>query len=144
MKLIIAIMLTLSSAVYADDLILGEYTHHFKDLRCKGCKPFTNEHPLLGYSTDDYIFFAMKNSYDKDSVAVLRSIKTDVGQYLTPFAAAGLVTGYEQVKPKYIYAGVAALGYIGMDIHPASNDVGLVITWVPGQFIGAGIRFRLP
>lgn len=127
----------------AGDLLLGEYTHHFQEYQCDGCDRFRDSHPLIGYASEKYAAFYMRNSYDKDSLVALRTFKYDTGAYVRPFAAVGVATGYSEFLPDLSAHGLTAVAYVGVDFHPKSDKWGVMINCVPGQFVGVGLRFSL-
>jgi len=54
-----------------------------------------------------------------------------------------LATGYADAYDKWSAGGVTPTAYFGVDVHLKSDKVGLLITWQPDCFIGAGLRFSL-
>lgn len=141
--LIVTLTLLLSFATQADELLLGQKTFHLNKYMCKGCKEFRETNPLIGYSTENYAAFVMKNSYDKDSVVIVRKLSWDYTGRIRPFLAVGVGTGYAEYAPQRSLGGVTALGYMGFDWHPDRDKWGYVITVVPHQFVGVGVRIKI-
>lgn len=150
-KLFIATMLFFAAAVQADDLLLGQYTRHASQWYVSACfdkksaectETINDSHPLIGISANGYTAFVMKNSYSRTSVAVLRTYDYDLTSNIRPFVSAGFVSGYEGLVP-YEYQGITPVVYTGFDLHPASNKWGVIITIVPQQFVGIGLRFNI-
>lgn len=142
MKIIILVgLLMLCAVASADDLLLGQQTYHFKT-PCDGCE-FRDSHPLIGYATEKYAVIAMINSYDHESILALRTFKKDFTPNLRGITSVGVGTGYYREMPDISVGKVTVMAYLGVDIHPASDKFGLLITYVPGEFIGAGLRIKL-
>jgi len=141
--LIVFILLLFSSCMKADELLLGQETYHFQKYMCAGCKPYREDNPLIGYSTENYAFIAMKNSYDNDSIVIVRKFSWNYTGRIRPFIAAGFGTGYAQYAPATSIGNVTALGYMGFDWHPDRDKWGYVITVVPRKFVGIGLRFTI-
>jgi hypothetical protein len=137
MKYILTLLILVSTFVSADDLLLGQYAYHFKtDSR----EDLRSEMPLIGYSTEKYTVIVMRNSYNKSSVVLLRTNRADLSEHFTGAISIGAASGYEDYPSDYNFDGIIPVGYLSLDIHPASNDYGLIITLAPDIFIGAGLR----
>lgn len=137
MKYLFALLMVASSLVSAADLLVGQYAYHFKtDSR----EQLRSEMPLIGYASDKYTIIAMRNSYNKDSFVLLRTNRADFGAHFTGAISMGLASGYDEYPSDYNFDGIIPVGYLSLDIHPASNDYGLIITLAPDIFVGAGLR----
>jgi len=145
MKLIIAALVLICGIcdyACADNLIVGQYSYHFKKYMYAGGPEFRDKHALIGYSTENYTFIAMKNSFDKNSLVALRTFHKDFNSNFRGYASIGVATGYS----KYIDESVGDLspvGYFNLDIHPRSNRFGLVVTYAPDVFVGVGVRLKI-
>lgn len=142
MKCLIMIMLLISANTHALDLLLGHYTYHFHDQEKRGREAFKSEHPLIGVSTDKYTFIAMENSYNKFSIAVLRTFKYDLNRYMRAGMSGGIATNYQDSPIDFKYEGAIPVAYASLDIHPKNDKFGLTITYAPDEFVGAGLRFK--
>lgn len=168
MKYVLSLLLLVCVHVQAGDLLLGQLSHHFD--RCNtwdcpyltevevdyadrdGCREngctivygdYREKHPLIGYTNGKYTGFIMKNSYDKVSAVVLRNYSMDLGPYLRPAVSIGIATGYDSIYSNANVGPFNPAGLFSLDIHPKSDDYGLIISWLPEQWISAGIRIKL-
>jgi hypothetical protein len=130
--------------------MLGQKTHHFHENwnwnQCNQgkeiCRKNNETQELIGISTEKYtLIYIHQNSLREKSVIAVRTWKSDLTKNIRPWAAAGVATGYDKIEK--IGSELTPAGYLGVDIHPDSDKFGLVVTWVPESFIGAGIRVRI-
>ncbi len=150
---IIALLLFVARNAPAADLLLGQHTHHFQPTynwdACQAGEEecgenFNDSQELVGVATDKWAAIYMhQNSVRNKSVVVVRTFKRDFGPYLRPFAAVGVATGYAKEYDKWSAGGVTPTAYFGVDLHLKSDKVGVVLTWQPDCFIGAGLRFSI-
>jgi hypothetical protein len=132
-----------SDVAYCDDILIGQKTYHFNEEPISVYnKGLNNDHYLIGYKRGDYTIIAMENSYYEFSLVGLYTKSTEFNDYIRPFAAIGLATGYEDFVPKQSIGPVTAVGYLGLDLHPKNDRIGIVISWVPQTMIGAGLRIK--
>jgi hypothetical protein len=142
-NLILVFILALCFDTKADDLLLGQKTFHLEKYMCAGCPELRESNPLIGYSTKNYAAFYMINSYDKDSVVLVRKFSWDYTGRIRPFIAAGVGTGYSDYAPQRSLGDFTALAYMGFDWHPDRDKWGYTITVVPRQFVSIGIRITI-
>lgn len=138
----------------AADLLIGQITYHFDKVpnweECRNgdrpcMKEFNDNQELIGISTDKWTFIYMhQNSIREKSFIAARTYKIGFNEYLSPYIAIGAATGYSDVYPNISYEKLTVVGYAGIDIHPKSDNVGLLITWQYDSFVGLGLRFKLP
>jgi hypothetical protein len=55
----------------------------------------------------------------------------------------GFASGYEKLTEVPEYKGIVPVGYFGLDLHPSHDRFGLLVTWMPGSFVGMGLRVKL-
>lgn len=167
MKYLFLIVMLFSLPSVAGDLLLGQYSYHFDkcvDKECPnqhlvernyhttgegsicefGCERYEGRyrdtHPLIGYTNRTYTAFIMKNSFDKTSIVVMRNFTYDWTKNLRPAASIGLATGYDEYLPSW--GKITPMGVFSIDIHPASDKYGLIISTVPTEWISAGLRIK--
>lgn len=147
----VALFFAFAQKVKADELLLGQHTWHAARFYPKECHQegkyicdfkINDDHPLIGINTHGYTIFAMENSYDKTSIAVLKTFKYDLSSNFRAYVSAGIVSGYED-KFDIAWHGIMPALYPGIDIHPASDKWGVMITAVPNYFVGIGVRFKI-
>ena len=150
-KLLITALLFVSTIAQADDLLIGQYTRHaakfynnacFDRLKSECDLTVSDNHPMIGINSDGYTAFVMKNSFNRTSVAVLKTYDFELTSNIRPFVSAGFVSGYQDAVPVE-WNGIAPVVYTGFDIHPASDNFGVIITIVPRTFVGIGLRFNI-
>lgn len=129
----------LSSVSLAGDILVGQYTYHF-DEKTRNSDKYLDTHPLIGYSAKNYTIFAMKNTYNETSIAALYTKKYDATENVTLSASVGAASGYEKHKTSCKFDEVICVAYLSADIHPSSNRFGIVFTFAPSVFIGAGLK----
>lgn len=142
-----------TAPVSAADLLLGQRTYHFAPTanwdECKdgsvACRePFNDSQELIGLANDKWaVLYMHQNSVRERSFVVARTFKTDWGRYVRPYAAVGAATGYASLYDQWSVGDVTPMGYFGVDLHPSHDKYGVLITWQPTCFIGAGLRIRL-
>jgi hypothetical protein len=140
MKYAFILLLAICANASALDLLVGQYTYHFHDQEKRGREAFKSEHPLIGISTNKYTFIAMENSYNRFSIAVLRTAKLDMNRYMSAALSGGIATNYQDSPIDFKYEGVIPVAYASLDIHPKNDKYGLTITFAPDEFVGAGLR----
>lgn len=138
--------------VSADDLLLGQYTHHASkfyespcyDLKKEDCQfdEINDDHPLIGINANGYTAFVMKNSFNRVSVGFLKTYDYEYKSNIRTFLSAGVVSGYKDALPVE-WHGIAPAIYAGLDLHPSSDKWGIIVTYAPQQFVGIGLRFNI-
>lgn len=142
MKTIAAFLLiAFSFPAIAGDILVGQYTYHFNE-DTRNNDQYLDTHPLIGYAAQNYTVIAMKNTYNENSLSLLYTQRLNINKYLDLAASFGGASGYEKHKTSCKIGEVICVGYISADIHPESNSYGIVITFAPGVFVGAGLKFN--
>jgi hypothetical protein len=124
------------------DAIIGQKTWHSQ----KGYyehgqfREYNGNNYLIGCVTDeDTVFAVFENSYYDPSVLVARSYKDyDFSPYITPYVVVGVVAGYKDHLTVHV-GPLAPYGFVGVDIHPASNKYGIMIDTI-GVITSIGVR----
>jgi len=143
LTLIIVLSVIYSNVSVAGDILIGAKSFHVNKYQCNGCERFRETNPLIGYSGDKYSTHYMKNSYNKDSVVAVRTFKHDLTKNITPFLAVGAATGYDEHVKKLSKGSLTAVGYAGIDVHPKSKKLGLILTVTPYRTIGVALKIKI-
>lgn len=145
---LLLLLLSHCNKAKALDLLVGQRTHHFHscwnwEQEGRPCEGVNESQELIGLSTDRWALVYMhQNSLREEAFILTRKWDRDWGQYLRPYVAIGVATGYEELGLPGV-AGLTPVGYLGLDLHPRADKLGLVVTWVPEGFVGLGLRVKL-
>jgi hypothetical protein len=150
LSILVLVLIAVRSAK-ADDLLIGQRTIHFHDYineeTCGEkwqCEKFNDKQPLIGYATDKYALIYMhRNSIREHSIVMVRTYKMEFNRYLRPFTAVGFATGYADRYDDKSVGDITPMTYFGLDIHPANDRFGLVLTYQHDSFVGIGTRIKL-
>ena len=158
--LIVICVMGISDYSKADNLVLGEYTHHFnrytngpcatgytrQELDALGnqnlnvCERFKVTQPLIGYEHNGWVTSAFNNSFNHFSFSVVRNFEYELNPYVKTLFAIGVSTGYTKNEPSLgLLTGIV---YAGFDIHPKNDKVGAVLV-CNSLFCGIGMRVKL-
>lgn len=146
-KAVIVILLLLCSVVshaICHDVVVGQRSYHRDETYEEDGKryDYENTNPLLGCITEEgYIIAAFENSYSDPALLLAHSWQThSLSPYISPYLALGVALGY---KDHMEHVGAfSPYGFVGVDIHPADQSFGLMISTV-GQTTTIGLRFAL-
>lgn len=140
------LLFVLSGASHAGchDLLLGQHSWHADDTYEDDGKQhhYDNANYLLGCVTDEgHVAAVFENSYSNTAVLVgHRWQYNSWSEYVSPYLVLGVATGY---KDHMAHVGAfSPYGFVGVDIHPADNSYGLMISTV-GSVTSVGMRFAL-
>jgi len=143
MKTLITILALLSTQAFALDAFYLPYTKHLAPCyeECPYTDRYNEENHVIGATNGKYSAFVMKNSYNKWGVFFGKQWTRDLNKNIRGFATVGGVTGYSDVSKNVL--GIAAAGYVGLDLHTSSDRWGFVITAIPSPEGMFNIGFRL-
>jgi hypothetical protein len=130
----------------AADLYLGGLSYHANQPSKEfgeRLDRFNETNELVGIGIGNYSLLAFKNSYYKDSLAALYSVKLPMSKYVDVLGIGGVATGYEDADLYHLGDKLSVVCYAGFDIHPASKKWGILITGVPLNFVSINFRIKL-
>lgn len=119
----------------ADSIYIGGWSTHIASPDSQ----YNQDHKLIAYDNDEWLFAAFKNSYDRDSFAVARGWHKNTSKFRVSIYG-GAVYGYrscfgdEGEEGRICPLIVPSVAYTGYKIQPA--------LFLMGEALVASVRYR--